>query len=70
MRAFVGVGFVTLNISAITGSLLLLLVKIVGIIFTAMISFLLVNLYEKWGMVEFAIKGEVERREEENAGIE
>ena len=68
--AVVGIGIAKLNLEIVTGSLVLLSVNIAGIIFAAMISFSLMNLYEKRNIANSTIKKEEERIEEEKAVIE
>lgn len=68
--AVVGIGVAALDVAVITGSLLLLAVNVVGIVFAAMISFSLMNLYEKRNIAESTIKREEERIEEEKAVME
>jgi len=68
--AAVGIGIADLNVAVITGSFVLLIVNVVDIVFAAMVSFSLMNLYEKRNIAESTIKREEERIEEENAAIE
>lgn len=68
--AVIGIGIAKLDVAVITGSILLLIVNVVGITFAAMISFSLMNLYEKRSIAEATIKREDERIEEEKAVIE
>ena len=68
--AVVGIGIAAFNPAVVAGSLLLLLANVTGIIFAAMISFSLMNLYEKRHVAESTIKREEERIEEQKAVIE
>jgi len=68
--AVVGIGIAWVNIDIITGSLLLLLVNIAGIVFAAMVSFSLMNLHEKRAIAESTIRKEDIRIEKEEEDIE
>jgi len=68
--AVVGIGIAWLDIKIITGSLLLLGVNVAGIIFSAMVSFSLMNLHEKHKVAESTIKRETSRLKEEEEAIE
>lgn len=68
--AVVGVGVAYFEPAIITGSLLLLCINIVGITFAAMVSFSLMNLYEKRKIADATIKREDEKLEEEKAAME
>ena len=67
--AVVGIGIAVLDVSVISGALVLLGINVVGIIFAAMISFSLMDLHEKRDIAESTIKREDERMEEENDAI-
>lgn len=56
--AVTGIGFAIFDFSLIRGSFLLFLVNILGIIFTSMLVFSLMNLYTKRGAAERAIHEE------------
>jgi uncharacterized hydrophobic protein (TIGR00271 family) len=68
--AVVGIGVAYLDLAIITGSFVLVATNLVGIVFAAMISFSLMNLYEKRGVADSTIKREEERIEEEKAVME
>ena len=67
--AVVGIGIAALNLAVVTGALMLLTINVVGIVFAAMVSFSLMNLYEKSNIAESTIKREEERIEKANAVI-
>lgn len=67
--AVVGIGIAWLDVTLITGSLLLLAVNVAGIVFAAMVSFSLMNLHEKHNIAESTIKKEDVRVQEEEAAI-
>lgn len=68
--ATVGVGIAALDLVIIKGSLMILALNFFGIIGTAMVLFLLMNLSEKQNIAESTIKKETEKLEEENKVIE
>lgn len=68
--AVVGIGIAKMDIFVMSGSAVLLLVNIIGIVFSAMVSFSLMNLYEKRSIAESTIKKENERLEEEKQIID
>lgn len=68
--ATVGVGIAALNAVIVKGSLMILALNIVGIIGTAMVIFLLMNLSDKQQIAESTIKREEEKVEKENEAIE
>lgn len=69
--AVVGIGIAMLDIAVITGSLEMLMINLFGIIFAAMVSFSLMNLYDKQDIAESTIKkAEKEHRKEEAAIVE
>lgn len=65
--AVVGIGIALLDIEIIGGSVEMLLVNLAGIIFAAMVTFSLMNLYEKQSIAESTIKraDEAQKKEEE-----
>jgi len=65
----VGIGIAQLNLQVIGGSLILLLLNFFGIIFSAFVTFSLMNLYEKQHIAESTIKKVEERIERENEAI-
>lgn len=67
--AVVGVGIASLDLMIISGSLVLLSLNFVGIIFSAMVTFSLMNLYEKQHIAESTIKKVDERLERENEAM-
>lgn len=67
--AVVGIGVATLNLGVATGAFLMLLVNILGIVFAAMVTFSLMNLYEKQHIAESTIKKEEDRIEKEQEAI-
>lgn len=68
--AVVGIGIAKFDVMVMSGSAVLLLVNIIGIVFSAMVSFSLMNLYEKRSIAESTIKKENERLEEEKLIID
>lgn len=68
--ATVGVGIAALNLAVISGSLLLLLVNLCGIILAALVSFSMMNLYQKKDIASSTIKREAERLEKQAEAIE
>jgi uncharacterized hydrophobic protein (TIGR00271 family) len=67
--AVFGIGLAVMNTDVMFGSLKLLGANLIGIIFAAMVSFALMDLYSKRNIAESTIKRESERIEEENALI-
>lgn len=65
----VGVGLAMFNMEVIAGATVMFLMNLVGIIFAAMVSFSLMNLYEKQHIAESTIRKEEERQEKEAAAI-
>jgi uncharacterized hydrophobic protein (TIGR00271 family) len=61
----VGIGLAALNMDIIAGSVVMLLVNIFGIVFASMVTFSLMNLYEKQRIAESTIKRENDRVSEE-----
>lgn len=59
--AVVGIGIASLNMAIVTGSLVMLVVNVCGIVFAAMVTFSLMNLYEKQHIAESTIRKETER---------
>ncbi|MEX0917731.1 MAG: TIGR00341 family protein [Candidatus Paceibacterota bacterium] len=68
--AVIGIGVAALNPDVIAGSLVMLIVNIIGIIFAAMVTFSLMNLYEKQNIAVSTIKRENDRVTEEATAIE
>lgn len=68
--AVVGIGIAVLDLTIVAGSLVLLLVNVCGIIFAAMVTFSLMNLYEKQHIAESTIKREEARVDEEREAVE
>lgn len=66
----IGIGIAWLDVELITGSMLLLLVNVAGIVFAAMVSFSLMNLHEKHNIAESTIKREEKRVEGEEAAVQ
>lgn len=67
--AAVGTGIAYLDLFIIKGSVVLLLVNLFGIMFAAMVSFSLMNLYEKQNIAASTIKREEEKQQKENEAI-
>lgn len=68
--AVVGTGIAMLDMAVITGSVVMLLMNLFGIIFSAMVSFSLMNLYEKQNIAKSTIKREDEKQQQEKEAIE
>ena len=68
--AVVGTGIAMFDMTVIKGSLVMLLMNLVGIVFSAMISFSLMNLYEKQNIATSTLKRENKKQEEVKAAIE
>ena len=65
--AVIGIGIAKLNWAVISGSFLLLLINILGIIFASMIIFSLMNLYVKKKVAQEVAKKEDKKLEQNNA---
>lgn len=63
--AVVGIGIASLNVDIIAGSFVMLMINVFGIVFAAMVTFSLMNLYEKQHIAESTIKREEERVNQE-----
>lgn len=68
--AVVGIGIAMLDMSIIAGSAEMLLLNLGGIIFAAMLSFSLMNLYEKQNIAESTIKQADQKHEKEEKAVE
>jgi len=68
--AVVGTGIAMMDMAVITGSVVMLLMNLFGIIFSAMVSFSLMNLHEKQNIAESTIKREDKKQLEEKEAIE
>ena len=68
--AVVGSGIALLDMAVIKGSLVMLIVNLLGIIFSAMVSFSLMNLYEKQDIAVSTIKREEKKQQKEKEAIE
>ena len=62
--ATIGIGIANLDIAVISGALTLYLVNVLGIVFSSMLIFALMNLYTKRKIAERVVKKEDERLEE------
>lgn len=67
--AVVGVGIAYLDIAVIKGSSVLLIMNLFGVVFAAMVSFSLMNLYDKQGIATSTIKKQSEIQQKEQAAI-
>jgi uncharacterized hydrophobic protein (TIGR00271 family) len=67
--AVVGVGIAMLDLEIMTGSLVMLGLNVFGIVSASLVTFLLMNLYEKQHIAESTIKKVDERIERENEAI-
>lgn len=67
--AVVGIGIAALDAEIIAGSLVLLVMNIIGIVFASMVTFSLMNLYEKQHIAESTIERETERVVKEDEEI-
>ncbi|MBU2109726.1 TIGR00341 family protein [Patescibacteria group bacterium] len=65
--AVIGIGIAKLNWAVISGSFLLLLINILGIVFASMIIFSLMNLYVKKKVAQEVAKKEDKKLEQNNA---
>ena len=63
--ATIGVGVAALDIAIVSGAVVLLTINLIGIIFAAMVSFSLMNLYQKQNVASSTIKKEDEKMKEE-----
>lgn len=68
--ATMGIGLAVLNSDVFIGAFMLLLINMGGILFAAMVSFSLMNLYQKQNIAASTIKREDERIEEEAKAIQ
>jgi len=68
--AVVGAGIAMLDMAVISGSVVMLLMNLFGIVFSAMVSFSLMNLYEKQQIAESTIKQEEQKQQKEHDAIE
>lgn len=66
----IGIGIANWDIAVITGSLVMFVINVLGIMAASMVTFSLMNLYEKRHIAESTIKREEEKLEEEKAAIE
>lgn len=66
----IGVGIAAFDFEVVSGAVVLLGINLLGIIFAAMISFSLMNLYQKQNIAASTIKREEERLEEEERAIQ
>lgn len=64
--AVLGIGIANVNVEIITGSAVLLVMNIIGIVAAAMVSFSLMDLYQKQNIAESTIRREEEKMKEEN----
>lgn len=67
--AVVGVGIAKLDVAIITGSLVMFLINVIGIIAASMVTFSLMDLYAKRHIASSAIKKENEKIKEEQAAV-
>ena len=67
--AVVGIGIAMLDMTIISGSLEMLMINLFGIVFAAMVSFSLMNLYEKQNIAESTIKQENKKHELEEEAV-
>lgn len=67
--AVIGIGIATWNVEVATGSTVLFILNLIGIIFSAMVTFSLMNLYEKANIAASTIKREEEKLAQEKAAI-
>tara|TARA_B100000745_G_scaffold64494_3_gene38065 strand:+ start:3471 stop:4211 length:741 start_codon:yes stop_codon:yes gene_type:complete len=68
--ATIGIGLAALDLDVITGATVLLLVNLSGIVFAAMVTFSMMNLYEKQKIAESTIKEADKKVEEEEEEVE
>jgi len=67
--AVVGVGIAYLDMDIVSGSLVMLIMNLVGIMFAAMVSFSFMNLYEKQAIAASTIKKQEEKEQREREAI-
>ncbi len=67
--AVLGIGIANVNMTIIAGSSVLLAMNVIGIVFAAMLSFALMDLYQKQNIAESTIKREEEKQQEEEQEI-
>ncbi len=67
--AAVGIGIAMVDLEIITGSTVMFLMNLFGIVFAAMVSFSLMNLYEKSNIAESTIKREEEKLQKEAEAV-
>lgn len=67
--AVVGIGVAYLDMEIISGSVVMLMMNLFGIMFAAMVSFSLMNLYEKQNIAKSTIKKQDQKLEQEEAAI-
>jgi len=67
--AVVGIGLAEFNLEIISGSIVLLLVNLLGIVLAALVSFSMMDLYQKKDIASSTIKREEERLEKEEEAI-
>lgn len=68
--AVVGAGIAMLDMAVITGSIVMLIMNLIGIIFSAMISFSLMNLYQEQSIANSTIKQENKKQQKVKKAIE
>jgi uncharacterized hydrophobic protein (TIGR00271 family) len=68
--AVLGIGLAYFDTTIIGGSAVLLVMNVIGIVAAAMVSFSLMDLYQKQNIAESTIKREEEKLREEQAAIE
>lgn len=68
--AALGIGIAGLDLSVITGSFVLLVINIIGIVVASMVTFSLMNLYEKRHIAQSTIEKEEEKMQEEQEVVE
>lgn len=67
--AVVGIGIASLDATIISGSLVMFCINVLGIMAASMVTFSLMNLYEKRNIAQSTIKREEEKIKEENEAI-
>lgn len=67
--AVIGIGIALFDFGIVSGAVALLGINLLGIVFAAMVSFSLMNLYQKQNIATSTIKREAERLEEEERAI-
>lgn len=68
--AAVGIGVAHLNLAVAAGAFVMLLINVIGIIVASMVSFSLMNLYEKRHIAKSTIEKEEQKTQEENEAIQ